>query len=75
MSYDMPILTTIEYKCPICGFYARMERFCEGPANAHRWHYAIKCVDPMCPNHEVCMSDLKDSPSEAIRAWNRRAES
>lgn len=74
MNYDMPILAAIEYKCPICGCYARMDKFYGGPAYAHRWHYAIKCSRPMCPNHKVGMEDWKNSPSEAIRAWNRRAD-
>lgn len=74
MSDNMPILAAIEYKCQICGSYARMERFYGGPAYAHHWHYAIKCANPMCPNYEVGMADWKDSPSDAIVAWNRRAE-
>lgn len=72
VAHRMPALIDVRYKCPRDGMQARMNYFYGGPAYAHHMHYAIKCPDPMCPNSEVRMEDWKDSPEEAIAAWNRR---
>ena len=69
--YELPILVSATYACP-CGGAARMEWFYGGPAYAHHRHYAIKCRMPRCKLHEVGMRDWKDTPAEAIVAWNRR---
>lgn len=69
---SMPALIDVHYKCRRCGMSAKMERFYGGPAYAHHWYYAIKCSNPMCMNHSIGMRDWKDSPEEAITAWNRK---
>lgn len=70
----LPAICDVEYKCPLCGMWGRMDRFYGGPAYAHHWHYAIKCARPLCENSEVKMTDWKDSPEAAIAAWNRKAD-
>ena len=70
----LPALLDIGYTCSRCGMQAKMHRFYGGPAYAHRMHYAISCERPLCENAEVGMNDWKDSPEEAIAAWNRRAD-
>lgn len=69
--YELPILEDATYRCS-CGCAADMDYFWGGPAYAHHWHYAIKCRMPNCKLHTVRMQDWKDTPAEAIRAWNRR---
>lgn len=69
--YELPILADATYACP-CGGAARMDWSCSWPAYAHHRHYAIRCQMPRCKLHMVAMCDWKDTPAEAIRAWNRR---
>lgn len=69
--YELPILEDSTYRCP-CGGAADMDWFWGGPAYAHHRHYVIKCRMPNCKLHEVGMHDWKNTPAEAIRAWNRR---
>lgn len=69
--YGMPILADATYRCP-CGGSAYMDSFWGGPAYAKHWHYAIKCRMPRCERHEVRTRDWRDTPAEAIGAWNRR---
>ena len=69
--YELPILEDVIYRCP-CGCAADMVYFWGGPAYAHHKHYAIRCRKPDCERHKVSMNDWKDTPAEAIRAWNRR---
>ena len=73
VAHRMPALIDVRYKCPRCHMEARMARFWGGPAYAHVMHYAIECLSPTCQNSLIEMEDWKDSPEEAIAAWNRRA--
>lgn len=69
--YELPILKDVAYRCS-CGCAAKMMRAYGGPAYAHHWYYAIKCLMPACERHTTHIDDFKDTPAEAIRAWNRR---
>ena len=69
--YELPILADATYRCA-CGGAADMDSFWGGPAYAHHRHYAIKCRMAYCKLRTVGMRGWKDTPAEAIRAWNRR---
>ena len=69
--YELPILADARYACP-CGVDADMEWLYSGSAHALHRHYAIKCRMPGCKRNKIRMQDWKDTPAEAIRAWNRR---
>lgn len=69
--YNLPILRSAEYRCP-CGGAADMASFYGGPAYAHGLRYVIVCRMPGCERYKAEVLDWRDTPAEAIVAWNRR---